>query len=221
MRAVSIVTVSYNSYRCLDRLRGSLLEHTKPDLYEWIIVDNCSTRENTHRLLAKIADLEEARVVHNTQNWWFTAGCNIGISYASGKHILLLNPDCEVKKGWLEEMIELIERPKVGIVGKLLVNEQGACVHAGAVGFGDHVALGEAYNPRAAWAQSRQITDWVTGACLMIRRDALEAVGGKLDETFKHYHGDRALCDAVKEAGYTIWLAAKVPIVHSVGGSAQ
>lgn len=218
---VSIVTVTFQSFQSLRRLRQSLLEHTPPCRipYEWLIVDNGSTRPET---LAELADIEasrEAVVIYHDENLRFTKGCNAGIAKAGGDLILLLNPDIAVSAGWLSALCRVAARPRVGIVGTVLVNERGLTVHAGAAGTGDHIADGQPYDPGALWAQDREHDGWVTGACLLITRPALEAVGGRLNEDYPHYHSDRVLGEAVRMAGFQIWMSGH-PLVHSVGGSA-
>lgn len=211
----SIVTVSYRSFRSLQRLRLSLKAFT-PEPYEWVILDNASDRPETLAFLDEIEAAGEATVIRNGQNDLFTRGCNLGIAKASGDPIVLLNPDCEVTKGWLSALLAVAARPRVGIVGAVLVNETDMVVHAGAVGQGEHIAYGERYRTDAVWSLTRQHDGWVTGACLLVTRAALNAAGGKLDERLRHHHSDRILCEMVRKAGYEIWVSGHV-VLHSMG----
>lgn len=213
-RLVSIVTVTHQSFHCLERLRKSLRAHTRAP-YEWIIVDNGSARPETIKLLEAIEAADEARVIWNAENRWFTEATNQGLAKAGGDHLVLLNPDCEVTPGWLQAMLRVNEQPHCGIVGAVLVNEDGRVVHAGARGEGHHDGFGELYRPDAPWAQDRQHDGWITGACLLISRPALEAVGGALDLTFRHYHSDMKLGQDVRGAGFKIWMSSHV-LVHSM-----
>jgi GT2 family glycosyltransferase len=216
--SISVITVTFNSLRCLQRLRESLRQPGVKDV-EWLVIDNCSRRPETHELLREIEAAGEATVIRHDRNLWFTRGCNAGIAKAGGDLILLLNPDCALRPGALAAMVRTARRPRVGVVGALLVNEQGIVVHAGALDFGVHLG-GEPLDPRAPWAQERRWEGWLTGACLMVTRAALDLVGGQLDEAYPHYHSDRILCERLREAGLEVWMS-KAVILHSVGGSGQ
>lgn len=215
---VGIVTVSHDSFHCLERLQRSLKDHTSRSAYEWVIVDNGSRRLETNDLLFDLAVNGDATVIKNAENLWFTRATNQGIAASTADIIMLLNPDIEVTPGWLEAMLKIVERPGVGIVGAVLVNEQGMVVHGGARDEGAHDGYGERYRPDAIWALEREHDGWVSGACLMIPRAVLNAVGGKLDERHKHYFSDMVLGNAVRSAGYAIWISAHV-LVHSMGGA--
>lgn len=213
---ISIITVTHNSWKSLERLRASLKMHTLD--YEWIIVDNASRKNGP---LAELEDIEEsgdAKVLRNKKNEYFTRGCNQGIEVSTGDPIVLLNPDCQVTPGWLPAMKRVLTQTAAGIVGCVLVNEMDEIVHAGGVGLGDHPGEGMPYSDEYAFTQTRKHNGWVTGACLMISRECLNAVGGKLDESRKHYYSDIQLCESARKAGYEVWVSSHV-VVHSVGGS--
>lgn len=212
----SIITVTHQSYRSLQRLRESLKAHTKN--YDWVIVDNGSKRRETHVELEHIEAAGDATVIRNKKNLYFTKACNQGIEVATGDYIVLLNPDCMVTDGWLDSLIITAETTSAGIVGCILVNEVNEIVHAGGIGLGDHPGFGMPYDPEMDVVQTRPHKGWVTGACLLISRACLNAVGGKLNESMRHYYSDIDLCESAKKAGFEIWVSNHV-LVHSVGGS--
>lgn len=214
---VSIVTVTYNSFHCLRRLRKSLQANT-PELHQWIVVDNGSDRYETKTELLDISAAGEAEVIWLKENHRFTKATNVGLDRAWGDPIVLLNPDCEVSPEWLSGLMRPLQHPGVGIVGAVLVDETGMVVHGGARNSGEHDGYGERYRPEAAWALEREHDGWITGACLLITRAALEAVGNKLNQRHPHYHSDRFLCEDVRKAGFRIWVSSHV-ILHSVGRS--
>jgi GT2 family glycosyltransferase len=214
---VSIITVTYNSFHCLRRLRKSLKDHT-PELHQWLLVDNGSDRHETKTELLDISAAGEGEVVWLKENRRFTKATNVGLERAWGDPVVLLNPDCEVTSGWLTALQRPLQKPKVGIVGTVLVDETGMVVHGGARNMGEHDGYGERYRPEAAWALEREHDGWITGACLLITKEALGKVGGRLNERYPHYHSDRFLCEDVRKAGYRIWVSSHV-MVHSVGRS--
>lgn len=218
---VSIITVTHESFRSLQRLRATLKEHTSQP-YEWLVVDNCSKGGKPTTELQDIERTKDGRVIYLDTNTWFTHGCNVGIDAASpdSAAIVLLNPDCAVTAGWLDALWSVTSNPKVGIVGAVLLNEAGLVVHAGGINMGDHLGQGETYDSLKPWAATRRHDDWVTGACLLITKAALTAVGGHLDEEFVHYFSDIKLCRDVRDAGYEVWMSRHT-LTHSVGGSRQ
>ncbi len=220
---IAVISVTYESHRCLQRLRRSIKEHTEQP-YTWVIVDNGSKSPGAKAELLDITSSKEAWVLKNSKNAWFTKGCNDGITFAVDKFnpdaIVLLNPDCSVTPGWLDALWAIAQQPNVGVVGAVLVNETGIVVHAGGVNMGDHLGNGEPYDAEQPWAATRRHDDWVTGACLLITKPALEAVGGKLDEEFTHFFSDIKLCRDVRAAGLEVWMSGHV-LTHSVGGSRQ
>jgi GT2 family glycosyltransferase len=212
---VSIVTVSFNSVECLKRLRASLKAHTKD--CQWIVVDSGSHRQDTKVQLLEIESAGEAEVIYLPQNQMFTRATNIGLTRATGDPIVLLNPDCDVTPGWLDAMQAPLRFDRVGVVGAVLVDDTGMVVHGGARDEGAHDGYGEPfYRADAGWALEREHDGWITGACLLITRAALEAAGGRLNERFRHYHSDRFLCQAARAAGYRIWMSSH-KLVHSQG----
>lgn len=214
---ISIITVTHNSFQVLKRLRKSIMAGVGL-CYEWIIVDNGSTKVSALAELDAIHENNEALVVYNPRNEWFTKGCNIGIMQSKGEVVLLLNPDTVITPDAIPRMLSVIERREAAVVGSVLVNEKDLVVHAGASGPGDHDAKGLPYDPKAPWAQERPWDGFVTGACLMIPRFWLDQVGGLLPETHPHYHSDRELCRLVASLGGSIWMS-DAKIVHTVGAS--
>ncbi len=215
---VDIVIPLYNkaayTKACLEGL-----EATQGDTaYNLVLVDNASTDE-TSTLLTQWE--YRADVVRSPENLGFARGNNLGASRGRAPYVLFLNNDTVAEAGWLDALVREMERdPAVGIVGaKLLYPEKRDVQHAGLEivnGSPDHVFRHAAENdPRVV--EPRDL-DMVTGACLMIRRDLFEALGG-FDEAYVNGVEDVDLCLRARDRGYRVRYCASSVLVHHEGTS--
>jgi N-acetylglucosaminyl-diphospho-decaprenol L-rhamnosyltransferase len=173
--------------------------------------------------------------VRLTRNGGFAHGCNVGWRLGTAPFVLFLNPDARLDVRSLRTLAEALERDeRLGAVAPRLVGEDGALslsqrqfprlrtTYAQAIGL--HRAF-----PEARWADElvRRAPsylrdgepDWVSGACLLVRRRALEALGG-LDEGFFMYCEDIDLCRRLRTAGFGIRFEPGAEAVHVGGASA-
>jgi GT2 family glycosyltransferase len=170
--------------------------------------------------------------VSNPDNRGFAAACNQGWRAGSATRVLFLNPDAVVLPGAVPALAAVLDaRGRVGIVGPRTVSEDGTVQ----VSTGQDLTLGSerrqrrlvrgvrAREPRAlAEADARHARehepDWVSGACLMARRAALDAVGG-FDEGFFLYEEDADLCRRVRAAGWRVVFTPSAVVRHGLGRS--
>jgi N-acetylglucosaminyl-diphospho-decaprenol L-rhamnosyltransferase len=198
---------------------------------ETVLVDNASG-DGTVEAVA--AAFPAVRVVASGANLGFAAGCNRGLAIAGGRHVLLLNPDAEVPAGTLGALAGFLDAtPRAGAVGCRLVSPSGAPQFsagrfltpfnqfAETIGLGrilPAAALRRSYRDDELEAEAVEV-DWVVGACLAVRRAALDEVG-PLDERFFMYSEDEDLCYRLRSAGWTVHLLTRVRVRHVGGGSA-
>ena len=183
---------------------------TYPD-FEILVIENNSKEDETFRTYEKLEKQhpDTFRVVRwEGTGFNYSALNNFGAKFAAGEYLLLLNNDTEViTPRWLEEMVMFAQQERVGCVGAKLLYPDDTIQHAG-LGFG-HLTLAahmhknfQVSNPgymgRLIYAHD---VYGVTGACLMIRRDLYEKVGG-LDESFAVAFNDVDFCVRVRNAGY-------------------
>jgi GT2 family glycosyltransferase len=199
---------------------------------ETILVDNASgdgTADAT-RLMYPRAIVIEAKT-----NLGFAAGCNLGLARARGRHVLMLNPDAAVPRGMLAALVEFLDAtPRAGAVGCRLVSpsgeEQFSCGRfltpvnqfAETLGIARLVgrpALRRSYDDAELDAPAVAV-DWVVGACLAVRRTALDEVGN-LDERFFMYSEDEDLCYRLRASGWSIHLLPRLRVAHVGGASAM
>ena len=227
---VAIVIVTYNSARDIDRALRSLAETRPATPHEILVVDNASADDTVTRVRASWPGV---RLIASPSNLGFAAANNRGIRESSSELVLLLNPDTSVPKGAIDRLVAHLDaRPDVAIVGPRIVDGEGRAE----LSFGSMIApltelkqkvlvVGNDRGVRPIVSMVDRMTrrtreaDWVSGACLLIRRADLEAAG-LLDERFFLYIEDVDLCASVRRRGRTVLFAADVEIQHLRGRSA-
>lgn len=192
---------------------------------EIIIVDNHST-DGTSNYLSNY----ECTIIINKTNEGFAKAHNKAAKIAQGEYLLLLNNDTVVFPGLLDQMLSTFEiDPKIGIVGCLIVkiDDYKKVQHAGVMFTPDYVPyeLGleipgiapgiTVSDPRV---KSVREVPSVTGACMMIKKDIYNNIGG-FDERFINGWEDTDLALKVREAGYKIWYNGNAKIYHKHFGS--
>jgi GT2 family glycosyltransferase len=214
--AVSIVMVTHNAREWTERALRSLVENTDVP-YELVAVDNAST-DGTRNLLA---GLEEARVLFNDENRGFGPANNQGAALATARHVLFLNSDALVEPGWLPPLLELLEDDRVAAVGPRLLNPDGSLQLAGALlsRSGSTLEYGFGDDPEKPEYKFRRDVDYLSGACLLVRRAAFDEVGGFDPVYGLGYFEDADLCLALARRGYRVVYEPRSVVTHARGAS--
>jgi len=216
---VSIIVVSYNTRADLERCLESLHAASAGSAQDIVVVDNGSidgSPEAARRW-------QDVRVIESGGNIGFARASNIGIRASRGENLLLLNSDTVVPPGAIDKLLaELDADARVAVVGPRIVDGEG---HA-ELSFGRMMGpLNELRQKRLARGPVEELTrkrhypDWVSAACLLVRRADAEAVG-LLDERFFMYIEDIDFCSAIRARGRLILFAPAIEIVHLRGRSA-
>jgi GT2 family glycosyltransferase len=225
---LSIVVVSFNARADLNRCLQSVVAHPPEATSEIVVVDNASQDGSADAAAA----VTGVRVIRSDRNVGFAAASNVGIRASGGSHVLLLNSDTIVPPGVLDRLLGRLRRePGVGVVGPRLVDGSGR----------PELSFGPMISPLAEWHQRRlvralaagepwavahvdkvtheeQRPDWVSGACLLVRRIDADAVG-LLDERYFMYTEDVDFCAAIRRLGRTILFTPVAEVVHLRGRS--
>jgi GT2 family glycosyltransferase len=230
---LSVIVISYNSAAYLPRCLDALARNTRIPR-QLIVIDNAST-DGTPALV-RHAD-PRAILIENPNNRGFAHAANQGFRAGQGRHLLLLNPDAEVQDGAADRCVAYLDaHPDVGIVGARVNNPDGtlqrACrrsVPTPMVSlfrlaglnrlFPGHPAA-RAYNLEDADPAQTLDVDAVSGSFLMVRREALEKVGG-MDERYFLYAEDIDFCMSVRRAGYRVVYYPEAVVIHHKGASSR
>jgi len=233
---LSIVIISWNVRellrRCLDSIQESLKgEKGKGLLVETIVFDNGSADGSADMVRE---DFPWVHLMESEVNLGFTKGNNLAIGQSEGRYILLLNPDTEVVGDALGTMVAYMEsHPRVGALGPQLLNPDGTTQSSRrrfptlATAFLESTVL-------QPWFQGSRIlkryylldrldeeiqpVDWVVGAAILIRREALHQVG-PLDEEFFMYSEELEWCYRLKAQGWEVVYLPTAQVVHQEGRS--
>jgi GT2 family glycosyltransferase len=227
---VTAVVVSYNTREDLRRCLASLRAHSGIPC-QVVVVDNAST-DGSADLVEK--EFPEARVIRNRENVGFSRANNQGLREAAGAYALILNSDAELTPGALPALVARLDaRPRLGAAGPRTLSPDGTV----------QVSFGPALTPLAEWRQRNLVRgvktrepaalkeaqaragvehepDWLSGSCLLARKDALDAVGG-FDEGFFLYEEDVDLCLRLRRAGWGVLFTPAAEVVHHLGRSMQ
>lgn len=229
MRDLSVIIVSYNTRADLERCLASLHDPAPTIDHEIIVVDNLSSDGS--------ADAARrfpcVRVIESGANRGYAAANNIGIRASAGAHLLLLNPDTVVPAGAIDRLMQELNRhPDAAVLGPRLVDGDGRA----------ELSFGKMISPLAELRQKRLVRgharrdpsasrrvedmtrrehwpDWVSGACLLVRRADAEGAG-LLDERYFLYAEDVDFCAAIRARGRKILFTPAVEFVHLRGRSA-
>ena len=227
--ALDVVIVSY---RCEELLRDcltSLRAHPPAAPMHVHVVDNASGDGTAEMVRREFGQFE---LTENPRNLGFSAANNVGIRAGAAPYVLALNPDTRITPGALDALLELMSaRPEVAISGPRLVRPDGSFDHASRRSFptplaalGHFSGLGRRSGAPEVLAQYRAPevdsgrVDAVNGAFMLIRRSALEQVGG-FDERYWMYMEDLDLCYRLARAGWTTWYEPSVTVVHVKAGT--
>ncbi len=226
---VSVIIVTYNSRNHIDACLASLVEHPPAIDHEIVVVDNASTDETAAAIRARWTTV---RVIDAGANVGFARANNLGMKRTSGGLILLLNPDTIVPAGAIDTLLAALDaRPDAAIAGPRLVNGDGRAE----LSFGGMISpLAELRqktlvrgNDRGVGAitayvdrltRRRRDVDWVSGACMLVRRADAEAVG-LMDERYFLYAEDVDFCAAVRARGRRVLFAPDAEVIHLRGQS--
>jgi GT2 family glycosyltransferase len=226
---VAIVIVSYNARTDLERCLASLHDPAPTASHEIVVVDNASTDES----VSGARRWPAVRVIESKTNGGFASANNVGIRATVSRNVLLLNSDTIVPAGAIDRLLAVLDRhPDVAVVGPRLIDGTGQAE----LSFGGMInplnelrqrrlmrglERGDPTTRARVEAMTRQdhSPDWVSGACLLVRRADAEAVG-LLDERYFMYTEDVDFCAAIRARGRRILFSASVEVVHLRGRSA-
>jgi N-acetylglucosaminyl-diphospho-decaprenol L-rhamnosyltransferase len=227
--AVSIVIVNWNAREVLLRCLQSIRSTTTDQSIETIVIDNAS-HDDSRALIRQHFDW--VTLIENSTNIGFAAANNQGLQHSRNPYILLLNPDTELQPNALQLLHQfMIDQPRCGAAGARLLNPDGT-LQPSAFPMPSlrrevwRLLHLDAIKPYALYPMSRwpidaaRSVDSVQGACVIVRRAALDQIG-LFDEDYFIYSEEIDLCYRLRTAGWSIDWLPQAQVVHHGGQSTQ
>lgn len=226
---LSVLIVNYNGGRMVEACLRSIYSHPPVTPFEVVVVDNASidgSADNVARMFPQV------RLIRNPSNLGLTGAMNIAKNAARGQFLFMLNDDATLLPGALDALVVYLRaHPDVAIAASRLYNpdmtlQRTARRFPSPVNalFGRRSLLTKLLpNNRFAreymmseqeWSNEPYDVDWVSGAAMMSRREAVEEIGG-LDEEFFVYWCDADWCHRFKRAGWRIVCVPQSEVVHA------
>jgi len=224
--AVSIVIVSWNTSRLLESCLESIRRSAPAGQTEVIVVDNGSSDGSAALVRRRFP---EVRLIENAENPGYARANNQGIRAGRAEFVLMLNADTRLHPGLIEGLAGFLRaHPAAGAAGPRIVNPDGSLQVSC---YPTPTLLREAWRlfhldnllPFGTYAMHRwdpaaREVDVLLGACLLLRREALDRIG-PLNETYFMYSEDLDLCYRLKQDGWEVWWVPDAEITHYGGRS--
>lgn len=228
---LSVIVVTHNgrelALRTLRSARAALGDATA----QWLVVDAESADGTPDAIEREFGDVRVLR----RENRGFAASNNVGLAEAEGRYVLLLNPDVEVREGTLGELVAAMDaRPELGLAGVTQRGAEGELQPSirrfpsplrslGEALFAAHWPLLRTHQEletRPAPYRAETPADWLVGAFLLARREAVQAVG-PLDERFFLYSEEIDWCYRFWQAGWPVVHLPAMTVTHHCGGRSR
>jgi glycosyltransferase involved in cell wall biosynthesis len=220
---VSILIPTRDQSEVLQKCLDSIFRNSSYSDFEVIVIDNGSIEDSSLETFAqwKNQEPERIRCIRMDAPFNYSKLNNYGVRASQGEYLLFLNDDTEViSSDWIEAMIEQSQRPSIGAVGAKLLYPNDTIQHGGIVagmtGVAGHGHRGFPYASSGYFNHLMTVNNYsaVTGACLMCRRDAYDAVGG-FNEELQVSFNDVDFCFKLLKAGtQNVWLPHVVLYHH-------
>jgi GT2 family glycosyltransferase len=231
MLDVSIIIVNWNTCDILKGCLNSLFQQTRTITFQVIVIDNASSDHSVEMIQQ---EFPQAILISNSVNRGFAAANNQGMRIATGRYVLLLNPDTIILDGAIQKSVEFTDKhPDIGVTGcQVWLNEneiQQTCFsfptfwnalaqETGLLRIFPHSRIvGRAYY--GWWDRKSQMdVDVVSGMFMLVRQEAIQKVG-IMDEAYFVYAEETDWCFRFHKAGWRCVFTPAARIVHLDGGS--
>ena len=231
---LSIIIVNYNVKEFLQNLLHSIDKASLNISHEIIIVDNASDDGSVELISEKFPSV---KLIANTENLGFGKANNQALEIASGKYLLLINPDTIVSEDTLDKMIRFFEdNSEAGLAGCKILNPDGSlqlacrrsfpgpwtsfCKVTGLSTLFPKSKLFARYNLTYLDEDKTYEVDAISGSFMMMRKETYDKVGG-FDEEFFMYGEDLDLCYRIQQAGFKVFYSHTTQIIHYKGESTK
>ncbi len=225
---LSVLVVTHDRTELALRTLRSARAAVRDLAVEWIVVDSGSSDGTPEAIESEYPDVRILR----ERNIGFAAANNRGLGHVRGRYVLLLNPDVEIVAGTFDELAAVLDaQPEIGVASVVQSAPDGGLQHSirrfpsPLLAFGEAIAASR-WTPLRRWREEETraeryreavSVDWLVGAFLIARAEALEGVGG-LDERFFLYSEEIDWCYRFHRAGWRVAHLPAMSVVHHTGG---
>jgi N-acetylglucosaminyl-diphospho-decaprenol L-rhamnosyltransferase len=228
---LSIIIINWRSQAFVRDCLTSICDNIGSLTHEILVVDNASF-DGCEEMVR--SEFSHVLFIQSKHNLGFAAANNLAFARSSGRNVLFLNPDTEIRGTAIQELVSALEcLPDAGMVGARLLNSDGSlqttCITA------IPIILNQTLNSRYLRRSFPRWKIWgmralfenntspvpveaISGACMLARREVIHCVGGFRTDYFM-YAEDMDLCVAIAQAGWKIYYVPDAAIVHHAGGS--
>jgi len=228
---IAVVVVSFNTCDAIRNCLRDYLEQLRPH-DELVVVDNQSSDGTVDML---VSEFPKVKLIVNPVNAGFSHACNAGYRSTSAPYVLFSNGDIRTPREFLDAArAKMSANAGVGILSPELRSEEGGLIQ---MSWGWNLTFvgefrAQFLSPKNVVASSfvRRVVAYlqreerrvplVAGACMLLRREMLDTVGG-MDETFELYFEDADLCVRCWEAGYAVLFVPDIKVFHGLGQSGK
>jgi GT2 family glycosyltransferase len=225
---LSIIVVNWNAKNLLLPCLDSIYQTCKGVAMEVFVIDNGSTDGSGEAVKERFP---KVTFIQNQKNVGFAMANNQALRLSKGNYLLLLNPDTKMKEGAIERLVSFMESsPEAGVVGAQLLNDDGSKQNS--IANFPSLATELLNKSLLRWLFPKQFpgkerdysnpveVDSVIGACMMVRREAMDQVG-LLDEEYFLFLEETDWCYRIKKAGWKVYHIPQAEIYHFQGKSAE
>ena len=227
---ISIIILNYNSAQLTEKCLEKLYNHESHHPFEIIVVDNNSSQEGITNLTEKWQIKENISFILSPKNLGYGQGNELGLKIARGEYLLILNPDVEVFPRAIDTLVEFLDKNSdVGLVAPQLMYKDGT-IQDSFRKFPKPLDILikrtflrklKFFKKRLAhslmWHKDPEKTediDWVVGACLLLRKEALKDIEYVFDKRFFLFFEDTDLCRRLWEKGWRVTYLPKAKATH-------
>jgi len=222
---VTVIIVTYQSRKTIGSTLDALKRAYDSRLAAVVVVDNAS-QDETVDIVSE--NYPWVTLVRNTRNIGFGRGCNCGFNYVKTPYLMFLNPDAVIGFQSLTTMLAFMDQDRrVGMCGPSIKEPSGGVHFVGALPTPARILFMPLFS---GWAtrgrryvypgEAPAVTEWICGACMLLRKEVFEKVGG-FDSRFFLYFEETDLCLRVRQLGWEIWTVGESICEHINAASAK
>ncbi len=217
MELVSLVTLNMNQPAVTEALLESLIKKNAYPNIEIIVVDNASLVNPVPQWIEKYPTVI---FIRSEKNLGFTGGNNLGITYAKGDYLFVINNDTEVTETLIGRLVATLKQhPQIGVISPKInyFDQPDVLQYTGYTKMNYYTArnrcIGQYEKDNGQYDYLTGRTGYAHGAAMLVKREAMEKAG-VLCENFFIYYEELEWCERIKKAGYEVWVDMQALLYH-------